>query len=294
VTIRGFVLLLALAAACARDSNDRTGDDPRPVVPGIETAIAEVDHVRDIVRAPGVVTPDGLVPEARDARNDLAAAEARLRLATQQTARLRALAPGNVSPRKDLEAAIAEEASAQAAAARAQQIVNALGGRAEPGPAGAGVAWIVARVPQEVVPLVTTGAAVAFTADLVGRPVIDGIVESPPAYVDAASRLAPVRIRVQDGARQLLPGMTGSAAIDVGAPHDAVVVPENAVVYDDRRPLVFVDDGHGGFAPTVVRLGVLRGGRAEIADGVAAGARVATTGAASLLSATRLDTRAVE
>jgi multidrug efflux pump subunit AcrA (membrane-fusion protein) len=88
--------------------------------------------------------------------------------------------------------------------------------------------------------------------------------------------------------------MTGSAAIDVGAPHDAVVVPENAVVYDDRRPLVFVDDGHGGFAPTVVRLGVLRGGRAEIADGVAAGARVATTGAASLLSATRLDTRAVE
>jgi hypothetical protein len=118
------------------------------------------------------------------------------------------------------------------------------------------------------------------------------VVDAPASYVDPASRTAPVRIRVEAGAPRLVPGVSGTAAIEVGTPRDAVVVPENAVVYDDRRPLVFVDDGRGGFTATPVRLGIVRDGRAEIVDGLAAGARVATTGAASLLSATRLDASA--
>jgi hypothetical protein len=281
----GAAVLLGLLAACS--SAPPAHEAATPAVPGVETTIALVERVRDVLHAPGIVSPDGLTPEARDARNDLAAAEARLRLAEQQTARARALTPGNLAPRKDLDAALAEEVSARAASARARQVVDALGGAA-PEPATSGAPWIVARVPQESVPAVVAGAAAAFSADVEGRPVVGGVVDAPPTYVDAASRTAPVRIRTDDTAHRLLPGMSGSVAIEIGALRDGVIVPEIAIVYDDSRPLVFVDDGHGGFKATPVKLGVIRSGRVEIADGVTAGARVATVGAASLLSAARL------
>ena len=82
--------------------------------------------------------------------------------------------------------------------------------------------------------------------------------------------------------------MTGTVTLEVGAPHDAVVVPSAAVVYDDAQPVVFVDEGEGRYARRSVRLGVVRDGRIEIASGLDTGARVVVTGAASLLSATRL------
>src|SRR5262249_42587765 len=148
--------------------------------------------------------------------------------------------------------------------------------------------WIVARVPQEAASLVQAGATAEFVADVAGHPLVSAVVAEPPSYVDPASRTAPVRVRTGARDPRLLPGMTGTTTIEVGTRHDAVVVPEAAVVYDDRRPLVFVDDGHGGFTATAIVLGIVRGGHAEIRSGVAAGTRVATTGAASLLSATRL------
>jgi hypothetical protein len=287
-------IFLVLAAACAREPAGGGEAAPARAVPGLETAVVSTERVRDVLRVPGLVAPDGLTPEARDARTELTTAEARLRLAIQQTARLRALAPGDVSPKKELEAALAEEASARAAAEHARQIAATLGGTAETGAVDGGGAWLVARVPQEAVGLVVAGAPARFTPDAGDRSSFAAAVAAPPSYVDAASRTAPVRVRATDPERRLLPGMTGSLAIEVGDPHDGVVAPEAAVVYDAERALVFVDDGHGGYTETPVTVGVVRDGRAEIVTGLAPGARVATTGAASLLSAARLGAGAAD
>ena len=280
--------LALFATGCSRDPAEAPDAAPPRAVPGLETVVATTAPVRDAVRLAGVVAPDGLTPEARDARSELAAAEARARLAAQQSTRLRALAPGDVSPRKDLEAALAEEASARAAVERARQVVAALGGAPDALPLDATTVFVVARVPQESIGLVAQGAPATFVADAAGQPTLAGTDEAAPAYVDAASRTAPARVRVADPAHRTLPGLTGTVTIEIGTTHDAVVVPEAAVVYDDRRPLVFVDDGHGRFTETAVTLGIVRDGRAEITTGVAPGARVATVGAASLLSQARL------
>jgi cobalt-zinc-cadmium efflux system membrane fusion protein len=285
--IRRLVLVAMVFSACGRGASSDHAEAPTGQVPGVETAPATTESIRDVVRVPAVVAPGGLTPEARDARNERAAAEARLRLAAQQVARLRALAPGDVSPRKELDAAIAEEASARAAAEHARAVAEALGG-AEDGGAEPGGVWLVARVPQESVGLVPAGAPAQFTPDLSGRTPVAATVAAAPSYIDAASRTAPVRVRAQDADGRLLPGMTGSLAIEVGAAHDAVIVPEAAIVYDDERTLVFVANGDAGFTETPVAIGVVRDGRAEVVHGVTAGARVATTGAASLLSARRL------
>jgi len=241
------------------------------------------------VRVLGVVTPDGLTREARDARDQLVAAEARLRLASQETMRRRALSPGDVSPRKELEAAIAEETSARAAADRARQIASSLGDT-EPAAAPRGAVWLVAQVPQEVVELVLAGSPAHFTADVLERPTFAAEVTTAPSYVDPASRSAPVRVRAFDPDGRLVPGMTGSVAIEAGTVRNAVVVPEAAVVYDEHRALVFAGDEHGGFTQSPIVVGVVRDGVVEIVEGLTPGTRVATTGASSLLSAARLAT----
>jgi hypothetical protein len=284
--VRRASALLVLVAACNRGGDDPPHTPP-PSVPGVETAIAVTAPVLDVVRVPGAVAPDGLTTEQRDAQNDLIAAEARLRLASQQVERLQALAQGAVAPRKDLEAALAEEAGARAAAARSRQVVATLGG---PGtaPSSSGTTWLIARVAQESVGRIMAGAQALVTADALDRTTFAGTVDAAASYVDPVSRTAPVRIRVNDPEHRLLPGMTASVAMDLGTPHDAVVVPDAAVVYDERQALVFVDDGKGGFTSTPVTVGIVRDGRAAIATGLAAGTRVATTGAASLLSAARL------
>ena len=290
VTRTPAILMLVVAAACGGGSADHEAAELVKTVPGIETVVAATASVRGLARIPGAVVPDGLTPEARDARNDLAAAEARATLAAQQTARLRALTPGDVSPRKELEAAIAEETTARASALRARQLLQTLGGSTELPPLERGHTWVVGRVPQEGLARVIAGAPAEFTADLDGRPTFTGTVDAAPTFVDPATRTAPVRVRAADPSSRLVPGLTGSLAVEVGDLHDAVVVPEAALVYDDRHPLVFVDDGHGGFTQTIVTVGVVRGGRVEITSGIAAGTRVVTTGAASLLSAARLAT----
>jgi Cu(I)/Ag(I) efflux system membrane fusion protein len=82
--------------------------------------------------------------------------------------------------------------------------------------------------------------------------------------------------------------MTGAVTIHPGAPRSAVVVPDSAVVHDGGRTVVLVEAGGARWEPRPVTPGVRAEGTVEIVAGLAAGERVATTGAASLLSAARL------
>jgi multidrug efflux pump subunit AcrA (membrane-fusion protein) len=82
--------------------------------------------------------------------------------------------------------------------------------------------------------------------------------------------------------------MTGTVTIHPMTTRSAVVVPDTAVVYDGGQSLVLVGTEAATWQPRAVSLGVHVDGQVEIVAGLAAGERVATTGAASLLSAARL------
>jgi len=285
---RVLVLAALLAAACEVEHEAERGAPVEAIVPGLETAAAAAETVCDQVRGAGAVAAEAEAPEVRDARAALAEAEARRTLAAQQVERLTALARGAVAPRKELEAARAEETSAAAAAARARHVLAVFG----PGAGGTSLApdetWLMANVVQSDLAAVAAGAEARFVPDAFPGRAFAARVDAAPAYVDPATRLAPVRVRVRDPGRVLRPGMTGAVAIEVGTPRPAITVPAAAVVYDGPQPVVFVEEGPGRYVPHPVRLGVARDGKIEIAIGVAAGGRVVTTGAASLLSATRL------
>lgn len=283
----GTLLVLAtIAAACAGPAADEPAEAPVAAVPGVTTAPADTKRVRDVVHAFGTVAAEAEPTEVRDARTALADAEARRRLAAQQVQRLERLA-GAVAPQKELDVARAEEAAATAAATRARNVLGGFGTDAAGGALDPDEHWVIARVMEVDVGRVERGGDVRFEADAYRGATFTGRVDAPPSYVDPASHTAPVRLRVRDGDARLRPGMTGDVELEIGAPRDAVVVPAAAVVYDDAQSLVFVE-ADGRYEARPVSVGLTRDGWIEIAAGVSAGTPVVVTGAASLLSASRL------
>jgi Barrel-sandwich domain of CusB or HlyD membrane-fusion len=288
--VRRAACLMALFClpACGDRAEETKRSEPESAVPGIETAVVTAEPVRDVVLAFAAVAAEAEPPDVRDARTQLAEAAARQQLATQQVARLEALSQGQVAPRKELEAARADEASATAATARARAVLAGFGAAAGRAPLAADETWVIAQLTQPDVLAVTAGADARFTPDALRSQSLAGRVDAPPAYVDPASRTGPVRIRVRDPEHRLRPGMTGSVASEVGEAHPTPAVPVAAIVYDGPQALVFVAEAEGRYVPRRVELGVIRDGRAAVTAGLEPGTRVATTGAASLLSAARL------
>ncbi len=279
--------LAALAFGCGRGSERHEAAKP-PVVPGVETVAAAVASVHDAVRAFGVVAAESEPPDVRDARAQLADAEAKHQLAEQQVRRLEELAQGAVAPRKELEAARADLASTAAAAERARHVLAAFGMNPASAPLGADEGWAIAQVVQSDITRVQARTPARLTCDAYPGRSFDGQVDAAPTYVDPTSRTAPVRVRVKDPEHLLRPGMTGGVTIEVGAAREAVMVPSSAVVRDGTQSLVFVEETDGKYVPRPIELGVSRDGQVEAASGVKSGERVVTTGAASLLSATQL------
>ena len=285
---RAITLVAVLCCSCSRPP-DKSPESKEPQkVPGVESAMATADEVADVFHAFGTVTVEGEPPEVRDARTQLVEAEARQRLAAQQVERLEALAKGAVAPRKELDAARAELAGAQAAAARARQVLASFGTDSDHSPITRDETWVIAHVMQSDLGHVRAHAPARFTADAFADRAFDGTVDAAPGYVDPATRTAPARLRVQDSEHVLRPGMTGAVSIDTGQRRPAVFVPSAAVVYDGTQAVVFVEEGEGTYTPHPVRLGITQPGKVEVIGGLTAGTRVATTGAASLLSEARL------
>ncbi|HYV58134.1 MAG TPA: efflux RND transporter periplasmic adaptor subunit [Candidatus Nitrosopolaris sp.] len=283
-----WVALLVLALACQPPAEeDRGAASPASAVPGMETVVVAVAPVHDVVKAFGQVAAEAEPPQVRDARTQVTEAEARLRLAEQQVRRLTALGQ-DVAPRKELEAARAEQAAAGAAAARARAALAAFGEVGGRTPLATGETWVIANVVQSDVGRVEAASACRFSADAFPGRRFTGEVDSEPGYIDSATGTAPVRLRVSDPGHVLRPGMTGAVTMESGASHEATVVPSVAVVYDGAQAVVFVDDGGGRYVARAVELGLSSDDQIEIVSGISPGARVATTGAASLLSASRL------
>ena len=280
-----FVLAAALAAACGHGGEAEAPHEAH--VPGLETVPARVASVHDVVHAFGAVTADATAPDARDAHTQLADAEAKHRLAVQNVRRLEELARGAVAPRKELEAARADEASTAAAVERARLVLASFGSAGSQTPLAPDEVWMIAQLVQQQIAMVAAHAGADVVADAFPGRTFAAEVDATPTYVDPTSHTAPVRLRVKDPEHLLRPGMTGAVTVEVGEARDAVLVPEAAVVRDGADAVVFVEED-GKYVPRHVRLRAVRDGEVEVVAGIAADAHVVTTGAASLLSSTRL------
>ncbi len=104
-----------------------------------------------------------------------------------------------------------------------------------------------------------------------------GVVSSAARSVDPVSGLVPVRIALDNAEGDLMPGMTGRAAVAVQTAESALVVPEIALRRTmDGFELVTVKDGTARVMP--VETGISNRGRVQIASGLEPGDSVVVEG----------------
>lgn len=230
-------------------------------------------------------------------------ADAGLSAADEAWARARRLVEQGILPRKELEAATAEQARARAAAADAQRnlgravlrspidgvVASIEAALSQPVAANdvlvevvsdAGLEALLQLAPENAAQ-VAAGATVELSAGLdpSAAPVAAGTVKGVSSAVDPASGTVTVRVALTSVQRPLRPGQTVSARITVGMHASAVVVPREAVVPVTNGVVVFVADADGVVHATPVVLGAEGADSVEVTSGLVGGERVVTVGA---------------
>jgi cobalt-zinc-cadmium efflux system membrane fusion protein len=267
----------------------------------------------DVVRA-GQQLADLESADVGKARAAMNTTRARLDLARQTVERKRALAADQIVPQRELQAAEAELAEAQAEHNAAQQSVGALGAAR-----GGGARFVISspvagtvidrtavlgRMADAEHPLfivgdlarlwlvvhaferdalrmrVDTTARVTFPA-LPGQH-FTGKVTLIGSRVDPTSRTVDVRVEVENTSGVLRPGMSASAHVPIGDSNETVVaVPVEAVQRQTQGWCVFIpkEGQQGVFEIRAVGRGRDLGGEVEILSGLRAGERVVVDGA---------------
>jgi membrane fusion protein (multidrug efflux system) len=121
------------------------------------------------------------------------------------------------------------------------------------------------------------GEQLAIAVDAIPGRTFPGIIAALDPKVDVNGRAVQLRAAVPNPDRSLRPGLFARVDIEIEERPDAVLIPEAAVVLQERGPVVYrVEDGRAVL--TAVSTGMRRDGEVEITQGLAAGATVVVNG----------------
>jgi len=137
-----------------------------------------------------------------------------------------------------------------------------------------------AEVPEMDLPRLQAGQTATITVNDDSPQRFDGKIRLIGATVDPATRIGMVYIALPVDPT-LKPGMFVHGEIMTGT-GNVLQVPEQAIVYKDAKPAVFVIDGTAHAKLRMVDVGARVNGSVEIRSGVAAGEQVALAGAGYL------------
>ena len=145
--------------------------------------------------------------------------------------------------------------------------------------------WCWIDVYEDEIDRVKPGQKVSFTISGREKPVFRGQVELVSFSVNQATRTVRVRAELANIDGLLLANQFGRALIDIGAPHDAVLVPKDAIQEAEESAVVFVPLGEGRYRPIRVDTRPFEDPEfIEISRGLGPGRAIVTTGSFLLKS----------
>jgi membrane fusion protein (multidrug efflux system) len=133
------------------------------------------------------------------------------------------------------------------------------------------------RVPERRLAYLRPGQEITAGTEAYPGRVFFGTVVSLDSRVDPVTRAVIVRALIDNADEALKPGMFLLVELGVATRHEAVIIPEEAVVADGTERYVFVVDGEV-VKQTPVDLGQRTPGEVEVVSGVAAGQMVVVGG----------------
>ncbi len=137
--------------------------------------------------------------------------------------------------------------------------------------------WVHADIYESDLPWVRAGqpAEVSFPYD--PENVFAGEILFLYPEVSQETRTLKICVEVPNKNRNLRAGMYSDVLIKGPTIHDAVLIPNSAVLRSGERDLVFVDLGEGKFQPREVDLGIRgEGDVVQVLSGVAPGEKIVT------------------
>jgi Cu(I)/Ag(I) efflux system membrane fusion protein len=133
--------------------------------------------------------------------------------------------------------------------------------------------WVLADVYESELRFVKEGMAANLTLAAFPDREFKGKVVFLDPLLDPQTRTVKVRLTFPNRAGELRPEMFGEVVL-LGASHDALRVPPDAVIDSGTGKLVFVAVGAGKFQPRAVKVGAHDSSYVEIIDGLTEGDRV--------------------
>ena len=133
------------------------------------------------------------------------------------------------------------------------------------------------RLPERNLGQIKVGQSVEVVADALPGERFNGHIEAINPRIDANGRSLELSARLQNTTGKLLPGMFVRVRVIVGERANALMVPEEAIVPEGGEFYVYkVVDGQARRA--AVKIGVRRGARVEVVEGLKPGDQVVTAG----------------
>jgi membrane fusion protein (multidrug efflux system) len=132
-------------------------------------------------------------------------------------------------------------------------------------------------VPENLLGRLKPGQTVNATSAAYKGRVFKGTVSTIDTRIDQTTRTVRLTAEFDNPDEALKPGMFLSVALEVTVKDDAIVVPEEAIVSEGLRQIVYpVKDGK--VERRVIRLGQRQGGKAEVVEGLSAGETIVVLG----------------
>ncbi|MBA5607306.1 efflux RND transporter periplasmic adaptor subunit [Duganella sp. FT3S] len=138
--------------------------------------------------------------------------------------------------------------------------------------------WLLAEVPESLVPGVSTGMTVhASFAGMPQRSYTGRVRELLPS-VNPASRTVQARLELDNRDGALVPGMLMQVRLEGASAAHRLLVPTEAIITSGKHAVVLVADEQHGIRPVAVTPGREYGDDTEIISGLEAGQQVVASG----------------
>jgi cobalt-zinc-cadmium efflux system membrane fusion protein len=146
--------------------------------------------------------------------------------------------------------------------------------------------WMLANVPESMIPRYRVGQTVSASVDAYPDRVFDGKITTIGTTVDPNTRRVFLRTEIADPEHLLRSGMFAKFVINTGEAQHALAVPTTAVAREgDGTMTAWVTTDRKHFTRRLVTLGVQQQGYDEVLDGLKPGELIAADGALFLDSA---------